>query len=159
MQELYKKPLTESEARSLRAREIMSSPVVTAGERTSIRDIAKLMKKHDVDAVVITDKNGIPAGIITEGDIVRRLVSAKRNLWFVRADHVMSKPLVTVGKDAMLEDAARYMAERKIKKLCVVDENNKLVGMLTTEDITKNAGYLINLLEEVIHTGYYSALL
>lgn len=159
MQEVYKKPLTESQARSLRAREIMSSPVVTASERTSIREIAKLMKKHNVDAVVITDKTGNPAGIITEGDIVRRLVSTKRNLWFVKAGHAMSRPLITIGKDAMLEDAARYMAEKKIKKLCVVDESSRLVGMITTEDITKNAGYLINLLEEVIHTGYYPALL
>ena len=159
MQNMYEKPLTESEARSLRALEIMSTPVVTVKESTSIRDVAKMMNKHNVDAVVILNKNGNPEGLITEGDIVRRLVSTKRNLWFVKAKHVMSRPLITIGKDAMLEDAARYMAEKKVKKLCVIDENNKLVGMLTTEDITKNAGYLINLLEEVIHTGYYPALL
>ncbi|MDE1874087.1 MAG: CBS domain-containing protein [Candidatus Micrarchaeota archaeon] len=159
MQEVYEKPLTESEAMSLAVRDIMSYPVVTAKEKTSIRDIAKLMKKHDVDAVVILDKAGSPAGIITEGDIVRRLVSAKRNLWFIKADHVMSKPLLTIGRDSTLEGAAKYMAEKKVKKLCVVDDGNRLAGMITTEDITKNAGYLINVLEEVIHTGYYMSVL
>lgn len=158
MQELYKKPLTETEARSLAVRDIMSYPVVTAKETASIREIAKLMKKHNVDAVVIVDKSAIPSGIITEGDIVRRLVSAKRNLWFVKASHAMSRPLITVGKEMPIEDAARYMAEKKIKKLCVVD-SGKLVGMITTEDITKNASYLINVLQEVIHTGYYMDLL
>ncbi len=159
MQEAYDKPLTESEARSLTVRDIMSYPVVTASEKTSIREIAKLMKKHSIDAIVITDKTAAPAGIITEGDIVRRLVSTKRNLWFVKAGHVMSRPLITVSRDMTLEAAARFMAEKKVKKLCVVDANRKLLGMITTEDITKNAGYLINVLEEVIHTGYYMGLL
>lgn len=159
MQEVYKKPLTETEARSLTVRDIMSYPVITAKDKTSIRDIAKLMKKHYVDAVVITDKVSAPVGIITEGDIVRRLVSTKRNLWFVKAGHVMSKPLITVSRDMSIEAAARFMAEKKVKKLCVVDETRKLLGMLTTEDITKNAGYLIDVLEEVIHTGYYAGLI
>lgn len=156
---MYDRPLTETEARSLAVRDIMSYPVVTAKERASIREVAKLMKKHNVDAVVITDKTGAPSGIITEGDIVRRLVSTKRNLWFVKAGHVMSRPLISVSRDMTLESAAKFMAEKRIKKLCVVDENKKLIGMLTTEDITKNAGYLINVLQEVIHTGYYMGLL
>ncbi len=159
MQEQYNRPLTETEARSLTVRDIMSYPVVTAKEKASIKEIAKLMKKHNVDAVVITDRLGMPSGIITEGDIVRRLVSTKRNLWFVRATHIMSKPLIAVSRDMTLESAAKFMAEKKVKKLCVVDESRKLLGMITTEDITKNASYLINVLEEVIHTGYYAGLL
>lgn len=158
MQSVYKRPVTTSEVRSLAVKEIMSYPVVTAREQTSIKEIAKTMTRHGVDAVVIINKQGIAQGIITEGDIVRRLVSAKRNLWFVKAKHVMSKPLATISGNVMIEDAAKYMAERKVKKLGVVDANNKLAGMITTEDITKNAGYLINVLEEVIHTGYYMSV-
>jgi CBS domain-containing protein len=159
MQETYKEPMTRAEVRSLAVKEIMSYPVVTAKEKTGIREIAKLMKKHGVDAVVVMNKQGEPSGIITEGDIVRRLVSSKANLWFVNAKHVMSKPLVTIDGHTMIEDAAKYMAEKRVKKLCVIDDNKKLVGMLTTEDITKNASYLINVLEEVIHTGYYMSVL
>jgi CBS domain-containing protein len=159
MQERYTRPVTSSESRSLVVNEIMSYPVITAQEGTSIKDIAKKMGKHGIDAVVIVDKLNTPVGIITEGDIVRRLVSAKRNLWFVKAKHVMSKPVVTIPRSILLEDAAKQMAEKKIKKLCVVDENKKLVGMLTTADITKNAGYLINVLKEVIQTGYFMEVL
>lgn len=159
MQGIYKGPAIRDEVRSLAAKEIMSYPVVTAKEKSSIMEIAKLMKKHGVDAVVITGKQGEPSGIITEGDIVRRLVSAKKNLWFVRAKHVMSKPLVAIDESTMIEDAAKYMAEKRVKKLCVLNGNKKLVGMITTEDITKNASYLINVLEEVIHTGYYMSVL
>jgi len=154
MQSVYSKMVTNTEVRSLAVNEIMSTPVVTATEKTSIRDIARLMKKHNIDAVIITNKEKEPAGIITEGDIVRRLVSAKRNLWFVKAKHVMSKQVFTTTGRVRLEDAARQMAEKRVGKLCVVDDYNKVVGMLTTDDITKNAGYLINLLQEIIETGY-----
>lgn len=154
MQKSYSRPVINSEVRSLTVNEIMSSPPITAREKTSIREIARMMTRHSIDAVVITNKQNEPVGIITEGDIVRRLVSSKRNLWFVKATHVMSKPVQTIAKNIRLEDAARRMAEKKVKKLCVVDENNKVAGILTTEDITKNASYLINVLEEIIQTGY-----
>lgn len=154
MPKSYSQPLMNSEVRSLTVNEIMSSPPITAKEKTSIREIARMMTRHSIDAVVITNKQNEPVGIITEGDIVRRLVSSKRNLWFVKARHVMSKPVQTIAKNIRLEDAARRMAEKKVKKLCVVDENNKVEGILTTEDITKNASYLINVLEEIIQTGY-----
>jgi CBS domain-containing protein len=159
MQEAYQRPVTRSEVRSLSVKEVMSYPVITAVESTSIREIARMMKRHGVDAVVIMNKGGQASGIITEGDIVRRLVSSKRNLWFVKAVHVMSKPLITIAGGVMIEDAAKQMAEKKVKKLGVINEEGKLAGMLTTEDITKNASYLINVLEEVIKTGYYMSLL
>jgi predicted transcriptional regulator len=155
VQKMYQQPVTNSEVRSLTVSEIMSRPVVTAKEKTSIREIAGKMKRHNIDAVVIVNKQNEPIGIITEGDIVRRLVSSKRNLWFVKAKHVMSRPVLTIARTIRLEDAAKRMAEKKVKKLCVVDDNNKVDGMLTTEDITKNASYLINVLEEIIQTGYY----
>lgn len=155
MQEMYSRPVTNTEVRSLTVGEIMSRPAITASEKTSIRDIARMMGKHRIDAVLITNKQNEPIGIITESDIVKRLVSSKRNLWFVKAKHVMTKPVLTISKHIKLEDAAKRMAEKKVKKLCVVDENSKVAGMVTTEDITKNAGYLINVLEEVIQSGYY----
>jgi CBS domain-containing protein len=154
MQETYGPSKTISDRRSLTVNDIMSSPVIVAREKTSVREVAKLMSKHNIDAVVIVNKAGEPMGMITGGDIVRRLVSRKRNLLFSKAGHVMSKPVVTIKKHVRLEDAARYMADRKIKKLCVVGDDNKVVGIITSSDITKNASYLIDVLEEIIETGY-----
>lgn len=155
MQRTYAKPMTNTEVRSLNVRQIMSKPAVTATEKTSIRDIARMMGKHRIDSVLITNKKNEPVGIITEGDIVKRLVSAKRNLWFVKAKHVMTKPVLTTAENVRLEDVAKHMANKRVKKLCVLDENGKVSGMVTTEDITKNAGYLIDVLEEIIETGAY----
>jgi CBS domain-containing protein len=155
MQEERARMVTNSEVRSLSVDEIMSAPAVTATEKTSIRDVARMMSKHRIDAVIITNKQNEPIGIITESDIVKRLVSERRHLWFATAKHAMTKPVLTITGKMKLEDAARRMADNRIKKLCVVDDNYKVKGLVTTEDITKNASYLINVLKEIIQTGYY----
>ncbi|VVB76754.1 Inosine-5'-monophosphate dehydrogenase [uncultured archaeon] len=154
MRENYERPAAISERHSLTVNDIMSSPVVTAGEKTSVRDIAKAMNKHKIDAIVITNKNNEPIGVVTGGDIVKKLVSKTRNLLFSKAKHIMSRPVVTIKKHVKLEDAARYMAGNRIKKLCVVDDSNRAIGIITSSDITKNASYLIEVLEEIIETGY-----
>lgn len=154
MKGTYEHPDTRIDRRSLTVSEIMSSPVVTAKEKTSIREIAKLMGKNRIDAVVVVNKLNEPIGMVTGGDIVRKLVSKTRNLLFSKAKHIMSKPVKTITKHMKLEEAARYMATHKIKKLCVVDDSNKVAGILTSSDITKNASYLIDVLEEIIGTGY-----
>jgi CBS domain-containing protein len=156
VQGAYGHPDTRNGRQSLTVSEIMSSPVITAKEKTSVREIAKLMKKHRIDAVVVTNKINEPIGMVTGGDIVNKLVSRTRNLLFSKAKHIMSKPVVTVKRQMLLEDAARYMATNRIKKLCVVDDSNKAVGIITSSDITKNASYLIDVLEEIIETGYMS---
>ena len=154
MKGAYEHPDTRVDGRSLTVGEIMSSPVVTAKESSHIKEIAKLMGKHRIDAVVITDRLNEPIGMVTGGDIVRKLVSRTRNLMFSKAKHIMSVPVKTIKREMKLEEAARYMATHRIKKLCVVDEDNKVAGILTSSDITKNASYLIDVLEEIIETGY-----
>ncbi|MCL4373823.1 MAG: CBS domain-containing protein [Candidatus Marsarchaeota archaeon] len=139
---------------SVRVREIMSSPVVVASENESIKSIAQKMNKHNINSVIITDNSNVPLGMITERDIIGRLLAKKRNLLFAKAKHVMTKPVVTISKDTTLEEAAKLMSEKHIKKLCVLDENSKIAGIITESDIIKNATYLIEVLKNIIDTGY-----
>lgn len=132
----------------------MSSHVVTSRENESIRGIATKMQRFRVGSVVVVNKSNEPIGIITQGDIVRRLVTKKRMLLFSQAKHIMSRPVLTIRKDEKIEDAAKAMAERKVKRLCVVDENKKLIGVITDNDIMRSAGSLIDVLNEMIDTGY-----
>ncbi|MGC8478316.1 MAG: CBS domain-containing protein [Candidatus Micrarchaeia archaeon] len=144
-----------TDTRSLLVNDIMSSPVVTAREDESVKSVAAKMKAHNIGGVVVVDKEGLPIGMITERDIVRKLLAGtKRTLFFAKAEHIMSKPLLTITKDRKLEEAAKYMADSKVKRLCVVDENRKLIGIITESDITRNASYLIDVLNEMISTGY-----
>jgi len=143
-----------SDTRSLIVNDVMSKPVITARRKESIKSIAQKMNRYGINSVVIVDEKNAPIGIVTEGDIIRRLLSKKRNLLFAEALHVMSKPIVTVKRELPLEDAARIMVNKKIKKLCVVDDNGSVVGIISEGDIVKNASYLIDVLKEIIETGY-----
>lgn len=138
----------------LSVKDIMTAPAVTAYENTNVRALANMMKKHGVDAVIIVNKTKEPVGIVTEGDIVRRLVTRRTHLLFSKAKHIMTKPVEVTKGEIHLEDAARHMTSKRIKKLCVVNDTNKVVGVLTTADITKNASPLIEVLKEMIQTGF-----
>ena len=143
-----------SDTRSLVANDVMSFPVVTGREKDRIRSIAAKMKKFNISSVVIVDKENKPMGIVTEGDIVERLVSKKRGLLFTKAKDAMTKPVITIGKGMMVDEAAKLMVNKKVKKLCVVDDNGSLAGIVTEGDIVKNASYLIDVLKAMIDTGY-----
>jgi len=143
-----------SETRSLIVNEVMTFPVVTGSEKESIKSIAQKMKKHNISSVVIVNKENTPIGIVTQGDIIKRLLSKKRNLLFAKAKDVMTSPVIKITKEKKLEDAAKYMVEKRVKRLCVVDETDRLIGILTHEDVVKNASYLIDVLKEALNTGY-----
>ena len=76
-------------------------------------------------------------GIITERDIVRRVISDCKDPKITKAADIMSKPLITVGEDTHLYDVAKKMVKHKIRRLPVVKDNNILVGIVTVTDIIK----------------------
>ncbi len=133
--------------------EIMSRPVVSADTSDSILGIAKKMKRNRVGAVVIFDYAD-PVGIITERDLVRRVIANSIPKASTRAKDIMSKPLITISGAETLEHAAEFMVKKRIKKLGVVDEVGRLVGVVSESDIIRNANYLIDVLKELIATGY-----
>ncbi len=143
-----------SKKAGIAVKDIMSFPVIVATHKESVKSIAKKMKQHDVDSVVIVDEKAMPIGIVTEGDIVRRLLSRKRHTLFVKAKHIMSRPVLSVHKDTDMERAAQLMVEKKVRRLCVVDELQKLTGIVTQSDILANSSYLIGVLREMVDTGY-----
>lgn len=147
-----------SNTRSILINDIMSNPVVTASERESIKSIAAKMKVHDVGSVIVINPHGEPVGVITKGDIVRRLITKKRHIFkmmlFTKAKSAMSTPVITIGKNKRIEEAAKFMMQRKVKRLCVVDEDRKLLGIITDNDIMRHSSALIEVLNEIIDTGY-----
>lgn len=147
-----------SSTRSIIINDIMSHPVVTADVNDKIKSIAVKMEAHHVGSVVVVDRDNRPLGIITKGDIVRRLVTKKRTMLkmmlFTKAKSAMSKPIVTIGKQQRIEQAAKEMMDKKIKRLCVVDTDGRLLGIVTDNDIMKHSSELIGVLNEIIDTGY-----
>ena len=133
-------------AHSMSVRDIMSVNVVTMPPDASILEVSKLMNKMDLGSIVVVDRNR-PVGIITESDIVRRVVSESRDANTTKVQDVMSSPLFYVSPNTALTDATRIMARSNIRRVVVL-KNDSLAGIITSRDILKWSPELIDVLVE-----------
>jgi len=106
------------------------------------------MAKFKIGSLVILENEKI-AGIITESDIIRKVVATGLDESNVMVGQAMSKNVITIDAEKDLSDACHMMVDHKIKRLPVL-ENGKLVGMLTTTDIIAVEPKLIESLAEIM---------
>ncbi len=118
-------------------KDIMTKDVVSIGVNNSVFEAADLMSSKRVSCLVIMDGE-VPIGIVTERDIVRRVVAKKMPL-DTKVSEIMSKSLITVDPDASLKEAARLMSSNKIRRLPVMKQN-RLVGIVVAADFVRNLG-------------------
>lgn len=128
-------------------KDIMSSPAVTIGENETADKAAQLMEKHGVGCVIVTSKQGKPLGIITERDLVVRILATNTQPNKTTAKEVMSSPLITIDPDVTLSEAARRMSRLNIRRLGVVYKGN-IVGLLSSKDILQVTPELIEIIQE-----------
>ncbi|WP_456371807.1 CBS domain-containing protein [Methanocaldococcus sp.] len=126
--------------------EVMSFPVITATKNMTVYDIANIMKEKDIGAVVIVEGKE-PIGIVTERDIIRRVVAKNLKPKEILAEEVMSKKIITIPQNASINEAAKIMAKYKIKRLPVV-KDGELVGIITESDIIRVSPKLLEIIAE-----------
>ena len=125
---------------SQKLKNIMVETVRTASLEDTVQEIAVLMNKYQIGCVIIVDEEQ-PVGIVTERDIMKRVVSkglVPKNLKVV---DVMSKPLITASPSMAAGDAAKVMLKWNIKKLPVA-EDGQLVGVVTLTDLLRVEGVI-----------------
>jgi len=132
----------------IRVKDIMSKRVITIEEDKTILDAARKMVRGRASTVIVV-KHGKPEGIVTDSDIIKKVVAKDKRASEVVVEDVMSFPLVTVPPDVDIAEAKRKMVENRIKRLPVV-ENGKVVGILTTTDIAMTGPEMISILKERI---------
>jgi CBS domain-containing protein len=117
----------------------MNPKVQTDFEDQNIMSACNIMYANNIGSVLIVthDKSGGPLGIITERDVVRILGKLDPNLLRTPLKSLMSKPLITIEQTASINDATKIMNNKKIRRLVVIDKNNKMIGILTQRDIFK----------------------
>lgn len=120
--------------RIVSVRDAMADKVLTAGPNTTVDRAAKLMAERGVGSIIIV-KSKKPVGILTERDLLMKVVSLDLKPSKVKVDKIMSSPITTIGPDIDITEAARMMAHSKIRRLPVV-ERGVLIGILTASDIT-----------------------
>jgi CBS domain-containing protein len=106
------------------------------------------MNKFDVGSVIVTNNNR-PVGIITSKNILNRVVEPRLDAGIVRAKDIMSSPIITIEPDSSVEDAAKLMAQKRIKKLAVMDKD-KILGILSTSDIVRANPTQLGILQELL---------
>lgn len=115
-------------------KEVMTRDVDCCTVLDNVYEVAVKMKKLDVGAIPILDENKQLVGMITDRDIVVRGV-AEKHPGSTKVEEIMSDDLITIQPDAILEEAANLMADHQIRRLPVVDENKRLVGILAIGDL------------------------
>jgi CBS domain-containing protein len=128
-------------------KDIMSSPVVTLDEDATSNKVATLMDENDLGCVIISNKAGKPVGIITERDLVIRVLSKNLMPDAIKAKEIMTSPLVTITPEATISEAARRMSRLDIRRLGVVYKGN-LVGVISSKDILGVMPELIEIIQE-----------
>lgn len=128
---------------SLEIRDLMIQKVIAIDADASLKEAITLMNKHEIGCLVVC-KNQRPVGIITERDLLKRVLAESPEVPQIKVQQIMSTPLKTVKPDMGLEEAVRFMVEQKIKKL-PVSQNDKLVGLITLTDILRFQPQLIRI--------------
>lgn len=118
--------------------EICNREVVIAEKALSVREAAELMRTHHVGDLVVTEERGgrrHPVGIVTDRDIVVEVVAPGVNPEALKVGEIMGPELATVRESEGLFEALRYMRDKGVRRMPVVDRDGGLVGILTMDDL------------------------
>jgi len=129
-------------------REIMNKNVIGTNPNASAREAAKIMSQYHIGSLLVLEDKKI-VGIITEGDILKKVVSKHKDLDEIKVSEIMTTKVVTIEPDKTIEDAVDLMLQNRIKKLPVV-ENEKVVGIVTASDIIVVEPKLIEAISSLI---------
>ncbi len=123
--------LTKSLAETI-VKDIMNKSLVSVDSSTTVFQIANLMEKGGIGAIIVK-KDNIPAGIITDRDFAIKIATQKIPL-DTPIDKVASYPLKTINSTESIIVAANLMSSKKLRKLAVI-ENEKVIGIITSTDL------------------------
>lgn len=119
-------------------KEFTSAPPIIMDSKASVADACKVMGEKHIGSVLLSTK-GIVDAIFTERDLISRVLPENKDLSSVVVGGFSSSPLITVYPTADVKEAARIMAEMKVRRLVVV-EDGKPIGMFTAADLARAVG-------------------
>ncbi len=115
-------------------RQIMRT-IVSVDSKARAKDAARLMAEKHIGSL-IANRDGLPFGIVTERDMMEKIVAQGADPAKVTVGEIMTAPLATIDASASLIDAARKMVEKQVKRL-VVTEHDKIIGIISQTDVVE----------------------
>jgi len=119
------------------ARDLMTKNPVCCAPDTTLDQVATLMAQNDCGQIPVVDASGRLIGVVTDRDIVCRVVAQGKNPVTCAAETCMSQPVVTVGADASFDDVLSTMEKHQIRRVPVVDERGRCVGIIAQADVAR----------------------
>lgn len=130
----------EKDLSEILVKDVMSKQLIITPSTTTVYQISKMMEQG-IGAVFVK-KDSVPIGIITDRDFAIKIMVNKYPS-DTPVGQVASMPLQTIGPNESILDAAKQMSSKKIRKLAVI-ENNKIIGIITTTDLTNQLSLIKN---------------
>lgn len=121
------------------AREIMTSAPQCCSRETLLNEVANLMVEADCGEIPIVDEANRLIGVVTDRDIVCRVVAKGKNPAAVTAAEAMTEPVVCVNEDTSLDDVVKVMEENQIRRVPVVDGSGGVSGIIAQADVAREA--------------------
>jgi len=123
----------------MNASEVMKQPVYTCSIDASLEQVARVMWEHDCGSVPLVDGDGKAVAMITDRDIAMACYLQGKSPREIAARSAASRSLATVRKDTPLEDVENRMRDWQIRRVPVVDDDDRVVGLVTLTDIAVHA--------------------
>lgn len=134
---------------------IMNTQIQTVCPAATAREAAQLMQSHNVGLLPVME-NGQLAGVLTDRDIVVRLVAAGREAGETPVGDIMTRDVDTVSDYQDVEDVAEHMRRKRLRRVLVLDRDNYVVGVVSLTDLAAQSGgqpLSGEVLEEVSHSS------
>ena len=132
----------------LKVEDVMVEGVITIDHDATVMKAVKLMNENEIGCLIVM-RRGRAVGIITERDLLKRVIGKSKNPKKTRVREIMTKPLIGGQPNMDLEEATRLMFKMKIKKLPVVESNGKLAGLITLTDVARFQPQMIRILKKL----------
>jgi CBS domain-containing protein len=116
-------------------KQLLTRQVDTARRDETAWQAAERMHQHAVGALVVVDAENLVVGILTDRDLVERVMATNRDARTTKVEQVMTRSPVTVNADAPLESVLARMKQGRFRRVPVVDDSDRLVGLVTMDDI------------------------
>jgi len=119
----------------MQVQDVMSRDPICCERDSYIADIARLMAQYDCGEIPVCDERGRPVGVVTDRDIVCRIIAREEDPLERRAAECMSEPVVTATPEMSIADCARLMETHQVRRLPVVDERGVCCGIIAQADL------------------------
>lgn len=123
----------------MKVSKLMCSAVITCRPEDSLESAAQKLWNHDIGCLPVVDGENHPVGMLTDRDICMAGYTQGRLLKDIRVDSVMSRTVFSAPGTDRIEDVEVVMRKHKVHRVPIVDEQNRLVGILSTNDLAREA--------------------